>query len=212
MLRNQKLMALALILGLGASTAVWAQTATAPSAPPKIAIVQVQEAIAGTNDGQKELKALQARFAPKQTELKALNDEVEKLKKDLDTQGSKLSEDERATRVKTLEAKQKTLQRNYEDYQNEAQQAQQEVLNRLGGKMMNVLDTYAKANGYSVVLDVSNPQTPVLWASETTNITKQLVDAYNALSPAAPAAPAAKPSGSGAAANKPAGAPAPAKP
>jgi len=209
---NQKLIALVLGLGAGVSTAGWAQTATAAPAPPKVAIVQVQEAIANTNDGQKELKALQAKFTPKQNELKALNDEVEKLKKDLDAQGTKLNDDERASRVKIIEAKQKTLQRNYEDYQNEAQQAQQEVLNRLGGKMMNVLDTYAKANGYSVVLDVSSPQTPVLWASETTNITKQLVDAYNALSPQAPAAPAAKPSGSGAAANKPAGATAPAKP
>jgi outer membrane protein len=209
---RQQLITLVFVLGLGVSTAVWAQTATPTSAPPKVAIVQVQEAIANTNDGQKELKALQARFTPKQNELKALNDEVDKLKKDLDAQGSKLSEEERATRVKTLEIKQKTLQRNYEDYQNEAQQAQQEVLTRLGGKMMNVLDTYAKANGYSVVLDVSNPQTPVLWASEATNITKQLVDAYNAQGPQAPAAPAAKPSGSGAAANKPAGATAPAKP
>jgi outer membrane protein len=209
---NQKFMALVLGMGLGISTASWAQNAAAgntASAPPKVAIVQVQEAIANTNDGKKELTALQARFAPKQNELKALNDEVEKLKKDLEAQGSKLSDDERAARVRTLETKQKTLQRNYDDYQNEAQQAQQEMLNRLGGKMMNVLDTYAKANGYTVVLDVSNPQTPVLWASETTNITKQLVDAYNALSPAAPAA---KPSGSGSAANKPAGTTAPAKP
>jgi len=216
---NQKLIALVLGLGAGVSTAGWAQTTAAP-APQKVAIVQVQEAIAGTNDGQKELKALQARFTPKQNELKALNDEVEKLKKDLDAQGSKLSDEERASRVRTLEAKQKTLQRNYDDFQSEAQQAQQEMLNRLGGKMMTVLDTYAKTNGYTVVLDVSNPQTPVLWASESTNITKQLVDAYNALGPepSAPAAkptgtgPAAKPTGSGAAANKPAGATAPAKP
>ncbi|HMF91275.1 MAG TPA: OmpH family outer membrane protein [Candidatus Angelobacter sp.] len=211
---NRKFTALVLSLGLGVSTAAWAQTATAPAgstgaAPTKVAIVQIQEAIAATKDGQKELGALQARFTPKQNELKALNDEVEKLKKDLEAQGSKLSEEERASRIKTLETKQKTLQRNYEDYQNEAQQAQQEMLNRLGGKMMTVLDTYAKANGYAVVLDVSNPQTPVLYASEATNITKHVVDAYNAQSPAAPAA---KPAGSGAAANKPAGTTAPPKP
>lgn len=210
-------MAQALVLGLGVSSAAWAQTAAAPAgntapAPTKVAIVQVQDAIVSTNDGQKELNALKARFTPKQNELKALNDEVEKLKKDLEMQGPKLSDEERASRVKALETKQKTLQRNYEDYQNETQQAQQDMLNRLGGKMMNVLDTYAKANGYTVVLDVSNPQTPVLYASEATNITKQLVDAYNALSPTPPAAPAAKPSGSGAAANKPAGTPAAAKP
>jgi outer membrane protein len=212
MLGNAKFMALALGLGLGISTAAWAQ-ATAPvtgnTAPTKVGIVQIQEAIANTNDGKKELSALQTRFAPKQNELKALNDEVENLKKDLQARGDKLNEDERAKQVKIVEAKQKTLQRNYDDFQSEAQQAQQEMLNRLGGKMMNVLEAYAKANGYTMVLDVSNPQTPVLWASETTNITKQVVDAYNAQNPAVPAA---KPAGSGAAANKPAGAATPAKP
>lgn len=214
MLGNAKFMALALGLGLGMSTAAWAQ-ATAPAtgntapAPTKVGIVQIQEAIANTNDGKKEVSALQARFAPKQNELKALNDEVEKLKKDLEAQGPKLSDEERASRLKTLEAKTKTLQRNYDDFQSEAQQAQQEMFNRVGGKLMPVLEAYAKANGYAMVLDVSNPQTPVLWASETTNITKQVVDAYNAQSPAAPAA---KPAGSGAAANKPGGAATPAKP
>jgi outer membrane protein len=82
------------------------------------------------------------------------------------------------------------------------------LLNRLGGKMQKIMENYAKTNGYAVILDVSNPQTtPVLYAAETTNITKDLIDAYNAQSPvAAPAA--AKPSGSGAA-NKPPAAPSP---
>ena len=97
--------------------------------------------------------------------------------------------------MKSLETKQKSLQRNYEDAQNEFQQAEQEVVNRIGQKMLAVLEKYANANGYSVVLDVSNPQTPVLWASQGTNITKELVDAYNAESPvtAPPSGPAAKP-------------------
>src|SRR5262249_9830898 len=160
MLGNKRFIALALSLGLGVSTAAWAQ-GTAAAAPTKVGIVQIQEAIAATGDGQKELTALQTRFAPKQSQLKALNDEVENLKKQLQAQGDKLSDEERAGRVKTLEAKQKTLQRNYEDFQAEAQQAQQEVFNRLGEKMMKVLDAYAKANGFAMVLDVSNPQSPV---------------------------------------------------
>jgi hypothetical protein len=52
-----------------------------------------------------------------------------------------------------------------------------------------------------VIIDVSNPQTPVLWASQGNYITKELVDAYNAEAPAtAPAAPT--PKSSGAAANR----------
>jgi len=219
MQNNLKIRALAFTLAitLGASGRALAQGAPSTS-PAKVGIVNIQEAIANTNEGKKELEALQQKFSPKQAELKTLNDDVESLKKQLQAQGDKLSEDERASRVKAIEVKQKTLQRNYDDAQNEFQQAEQEVVNRLGKKMLDVLDKYAKSNGYAVVLDVSSPQTPVLYASTNTNLTKELVDAYNAESGVAPAAkpaasiPAPRPS-AGTAARPPAGAtPTPKKP
>jgi Skp family chaperone for outer membrane proteins len=189
------------VLGLGLSALITpgavaqaaAAPANAPSAAPagtKIAIVNIQEAIAATNEGKKEFESLQQKYSPKQAELKTQNDEVENLKKQLQTQGDKLSDEERSSRVQTLEAKQKTLQRNVEDAQAEYQQDTQQVVNRIGSKMLNVLEKYAKSNGYAMVLDVSNPQSPVLYASTSTNITKELVDAYNSEFPVA--APAAK--------------------
>ena len=69
--------------------------------------------------------------------------------------------------------------------QAEFQQAEQDVINRIGSKMVAVLEKYANANGFAVVLDVSNPQTsPVLWATQGTVITKELVDAYDKENPA----------------------------
>ncbi len=168
-----------------------AAVAQAPAAAPtttKVGIVSIQDAIAATNEGKKEFEGLQARFSGKNNELKSQNDELEKLKAQLQATGDKLSDDVRNAKVKEASDKQKNLQRNAEDFQAEVQSAEQEVLNRLGQKMLNVLDKYAKENGYSVILDVSNPQTPVLWASPTTNITKELVDAYNAASTVAPPA------------------------
>jgi outer membrane protein len=195
------------VLGLGLSALITsgavaqaaAAPANAPSAAPagtKIAIVNIQEAIAATNEGKREFESLQQKYSPKQAALKTQNDEVESLKKQLQTQGDKLSDEERNSRVQTLEVKQKTLQRNVEDAQAEYQQDTQQVVNRIGSKMLNVLEKYAKTNGYAMVLDVSNPQSPVLYASTSTNITKELVDAYNSEFPvAAPAAkaPGAKP-------------------
>lgn len=196
-------------LGLGLSTlftaSSLAQAAAAPASAPsgsataspttpsptKIGIVNIQEAIISTNEGKKELEVLQQKFSPKQAELKNMNDEVENLKKTFQAQSDKLNDEERNTRAKEIEAKQKNLQRSYEDAQNDFQQAEQEMINRIGGKMLATLEKYAKANGYAVVLDVSNPQTPVLWANQGTVITKELVDAYNTANPSA--APAAKP-------------------
>jgi Skp family chaperone for outer membrane proteins len=181
---NQGAMISVLALTLAASGTLLAQGASAP-AGNKVAIVNIQDAIANTNEGKKELDALQQRFSPKQAELKTQNDEVEGLKKKLQTDSDKLNDDARNTRVKEIEVKQKSLQRNFEDAQNEFQQAEQEVVNRLGKKMLEVLEKYAKTNGYSMVLDVSNPQTPVLYASPGANITKELVEAYNAEVPVA---------------------------
>jgi len=211
-----KMRILALSLGLTTlfTAAALAQAASAGKAPAsapasaepaatKIGIVNIQDAIFASNEGKKEVDALQQKFNPKQAELKNLNDEVENLKKQFQAQGDKLNDEQRASRAKEIELKQKTLQRNYEDAQTEFQQAEQEVLNRIGGKMLTVLEKYAKANGYAVVLDVSNPQTPVLWASQGTVITKELVEAFNAANPAV--APAAKPAaGAGATPARPA--------
>jgi len=187
--------------------------ANAPSAAPagtKIAIVNIQEAIAASNEGKREFESLQQKYGPKQASLKTQNDEVENLKKQLQTQGDKLSDEERSTRVQTLEAKQKTLQRNVEDAQAEYQQDTQQVVNRIGSKMLNVLEKYAKTNGYAMVLDVSNPQSPVLYASTSTNITKELVDAYNTEFPVA--VPAGKPAAKPAAKTTPPSAPRPTTP
>jgi Skp family chaperone for outer membrane proteins len=197
---TSKIKTLALSLGLSTmfSCLALGQAAATPAADPgppatKIGVVNIQEAIMTSNEGKKEADALQQKFGGRQNELKTLNDEVEGLKKQYQAQEASLSEDARATKAKLIETKSKTLQRNYEDFQNEVNQAEQEVVNRIGQKMLSVLEKYAKANGFAVVIDVSNPQTPVLWFNQGTLITKQLVEAYNVESGIA--APAPKSSG-----------------
>ncbi|HEY1526688.1 MAG TPA: OmpH family outer membrane protein [Candidatus Angelobacter sp.] len=192
-----------LALGLGLSIvfgatafaqgAAPATAAPAGPVPTKVAVVNIQQAIGDSNEGKKDLDALEQKFSPKQAELKGLSDEVETLKKQYQAQADKLGDAEKASRAKTIETKQKSLQRNYEDAQAEFQQAEQEVINRIGAKMLVVLEKYSVAHGYAMVLDVSNPQTStVLWATQGSVITKELVDAYNTESPSsAPAKPAA---------------------
>jgi outer membrane protein len=161
----------------------------------KIGAVSSQEAILATDEGKKESETIQQRFGPRGNALKAQNEEVEKLKSQLQAQSDKLSDAERAKRVKEISDKQKTLQRSYEDFQAEVQQAEQEIMTRLGQKMLKVLEKYADKNGYAIILDTANPQTPVAWVYPGNNINKELVEAYNAENPVSgvPAAGAAKP-------------------
>src|SRR5215470_13467055 len=183
----KKLSAFVLLLFLQSWLIAQAPPAGQPVSPGAksygIAIVNIQDAIVATKDGKRELSALQQRFGPRSNQLKARSDALEKDKATLQAQGEKLNELERNRRIKQLSDNQRTLQRDGEDFQAEVQQAEQEVINRIGQKVLNVLAKYATDNGYVLVIDVSNPQTPVLWAKEGANITKELVDAYDAAPP-----------------------------
>jgi outer membrane protein len=58
--------------------------------------------------------------------------------------------------------------------------------------LVALLDKYAKANNFTVVLDFSGQSSPVVWADTSIDITKPVLDAYNTQSGiAAPAKPAA---------------------
>lgn len=203
-----------------AATAASTTSNAMVAGPTKVAIINIQAAIANTNEGQRDLEALQKKFEPKQIELKSLNDEVDNLKKQLAAQTDKLNDEEKTRRVQTIESKQKSLQRSLEDAQNDYQQQSNEIAQRIGTKLMQSLDSYAKQNGYAVVIDVSSEQTPVLWRSPSVDITKPVIDAYNIVSgvpaPAAPRPSAPAPTSGAVAPHRPAttgtGAPAVAKP
>jgi outer membrane protein len=145
-----------------------------------------------TNEFQRNFADLQKKYDPKRQQLKVLSDEVDKLTKDLQTQGDKLSDAERATRAKQIDDKKKVLQRDGEDASNDFQNEMQEMYQGLASKVYDVLSNYAQQHGFTLVLDIAQQQTPVLYAVESTNITKPIIDAYNVKSGVpAPPAPAA---------------------
>jgi len=168
-------------------------TGAAPSGPvpTKVGVINIQAAILATNEGRRDFEALTKKFEPKQAELKTLSDELDNLKKQLQAQGDKLNEDERNNRARTIQQKEKNLQRLLEDAQQDFQNQQNELGSRIGQKMMDVIEKYARANGIAMIVDGSNPQSGLIWASETANISQQIVDAYNQQSGVAAPAPSA---------------------
>jgi outer membrane protein len=193
--------------GIGASALAQASTAAAmpsapvpasaaaPLGPAKIAIIQFQQVVGATNEGQRDFAELRKKFEPKQTQLKALSDEIDGLKKQLQTQSASLSDAARANLTKQIDDKTKSLQRSAEDAQNDFQQEMGETYQKLAEKVFQVVQTYAGQNAYTVVLDASAQQSPVLWATTGIDISQAVVDAYNQKSgvPAQPtsSAPAA---------------------
>jgi outer membrane protein len=170
--------------------------ASTPAGPPKIAVIAFQEAVAQTNDFQRRFADLQKKYEPKRDQLKALNDEVASLQKDLQAQSATLADADRAKRAKTLDDKQKQLKRDATDAQNDFQQEMQQTFTTVAEKVGQTMTAYAQEHGFTVVLDGANQQLPVvLYANPSADITKAVVDAYNVKSgvPAPPAPAAAAP-------------------
>ncbi len=175
----------------GVSSSVMAQ-APGVVAGPKIGVLNVQRAIAECNEGKQAAEKLQSQFKPKQGELQAKGAEIERLQKQLRDQEKTLSDDARASLVRQLESKQKEFSRSQDDFNTEAQQAENSVIQEIGQKMMKVVEDYALKNGYAMILEASSP--PVVWASSALEVTDDIIKLYNISAPSsvpAPGAPAA---------------------
>lgn len=190
----KRILAITLMLAAGFTLTASAETPNAtPTAQVKIAVIALQAAVAGTNEGQRDYADLEKKFAPRTTELKALNSDIEKLQKDLQDPAAKLTDADRASRVKIIDDKKKKLNREAEDLRNEGNEALQQALGELGKKFYDVMVDYAKQQGYTVVLDAGEQQPTVLYATESVNIGQAVIDIYNTKSGVpAPSAPAAK--------------------
>ena len=175
--------------------------------PTKVGVIQIQAALAATKEGQKAAAELETKLAPRKKELEGKQSEIKDLQDRLQKGGNTLSDSAKEDLTRNIDAKTKSYNRQLEDAQAELEQEQQKLVNVLGQKMMAVIDKYAQQNGFAIVLDVSNQNTPVLYASNTVDITKEVIDLYDktvftatpaAARPAAPAASKPAASGSGA--------------
>ena len=153
--------------------------ANAQATTNKVGVISVQGAIVGTKDGQKASQELDAKFAPKKKEFDSRQAELAQLQDQYNKGGNLMSEDKRNQLARDIDEKKKRLERDTQDAQEELQGEQQRLLQSLGQRMMAVIEKYAKDNGYTMILDVSNPNTPVLYASSGIDITQDIVSLYD---------------------------------
>ena len=192
---TKNLLTLAL-LGAALAGGAYAQApvaAAASAAPTKVAVIQIQAALAATKEGQKAAAEMETKMAPRKKELDGKQSEIKDLQERLQRGGNTLSDSAKEDLTRNIDLKTKSYNRQIEDAQAELEQEQQKVVSVLGQKMMAVIDKYAQQNGFAIVLDVSNQNTPVLYASNSVDITKEIIDLYDKTvftQTAAPAAPA----------------------
>lgn len=194
------------IASLACSSQVFAQAAgpqapatAAPAAavqpaaiPAKIALIAFEQAVFATNEGQQAVQTVAKKYDPTKAKIQQQETEVESLQKQLQS-ATGISEEEKATRVRTIDAKQKALQRDGEDASTAYQNDLQEAYSRVAQKVNVVFQKYLNDNGYTLGLDVSGQQSNVLFAAPQTDVTRAVIDAYNTSSGVAAPPPSSGP-------------------
>lgn len=199
--RNQSL-ASALAAGLFAVSTLSGvcQTAPAPAAaaaaapqalPAKIALVAFEQAVVATNEGQRSVQEVQKKYEPKKAQIESLGNEVESLKKQLQALPATASDDDRQSRVRTIDTKEKQLNRDAEDAQTAYNTDLQEALGKVAQKVSVVMREYCAKNGFTLLLDVGGQGSNVLWANQSTDVSQAVVTAYNTTSGVAAPPPSA---------------------
>src|SRR5271168_4979036 len=185
----------AFLIGTGAA---WAQAApaTSPAGSTKtVGIINLRGAIGNTAEGKQASAELQSQFAPRSSEIDSLTKQINDLQQKLQASQGKLSQEEETRLTGEGQRLTQRLDRRRNDFQEDASAAQQEVLERIGRKMVDVLDRYARENGFSVVLDTSGQNSPILYASNQIDVTQDIIRLYDQAYPVkagtAPAKPAA---------------------
>jgi outer membrane protein len=183
-------LAFSTLAALSMIPAVWAQSNAAPGAPSKVGVINVQIAITSTAEGKQAAAELQSKFAPRQNELENMRKQIDDLQTRLRTGQTTLSDDEKARLAREGDTMGRTFQRKQQEAQDDFNDEQQDVVNRIGRKMMTILDKYSKENGYAIIFDTSAQQTPVVYAANQIDVTQDIIRLYDAGNPVKGGSPA----------------------
>ena len=129
------------------------------------------------------LKKVNAEFQPRQTELQGLQQQIEKATTDLQkaapVQDAKVTQQQQ----ERIDQMKKDYQRKGEDAQAAFNKRLEEVLGPIYEDIGKALDTFAKARGITLILDVTKIQ-GIVSAADAMDITRAFIAEYNSKNPA----------------------------
>jgi len=178
------------------ASALCGQTAAGSATSGKIGVINVRQAIVTTAEGKQASTELQSQFAARQKELETLNNQISDLRNQLQANQTTWSDEQKGRATAQGQRLTQQLDRKNNELQEDVNAAQADVVDRIGRKMMDVLDRYARENSLVAVFDSSAQNSPILFASTNIDITQEIIKLYDQAYPiknasAAPSKPAA---------------------
>jgi outer membrane protein len=153
-----------------------AVTATA-RADVKLAYVDVQRALNECRAGKEAKTQFRGRIERLQSQLEGEQSEVERLKRDLEQKGSLMQPDQRQNLEDDYEKKLRRFQDDYKNSRDELQEKDNEVTGAIVRDLATVVREIGAKSGYTMVMEKGT----LLWAIPATDITDQVIRAYDAM-------------------------------
>jgi Skp family chaperone for outer membrane proteins len=168
----------AMALGFGAAPVLaQGKSTNGGEAGAKVAAINMRAAIANTAEGKQAAAQLETQFLARRKEMEDLNKKINDLQQRLVVGATTLSDEEKQRLTLEGQRLARQLERRQNEFQEDLNDAQSDVISRIGRRMVEVLGKYAPSNGYGAVLDDSSQSTPVMYAS--TDITAEIVKLYD---------------------------------
>jgi Skp family chaperone for outer membrane proteins len=171
------------------------------AAPVKVGILNAEAALFSTKDGQAASEEIKKRFEPKAAELQKKESELRGIQDQLTRGQNTMAPAALAELQRSGEAKKKIFDRDKQDLDDEYQAFSTKLQSELSEKLKKVIDKFGQDNGFTLILNVSAQDTPVVYFANEIDITQAIIEAYDktqltsaskpAVAPAKP--PAAKP-------------------
>ena len=122
---------------------------------------------------------MDAKFGPKNKEFQNRQSEIVQLQDQLTKGGTVMAQDKSAQLAREIDDQKKRLERDMRDAEEDLRGEQQKISSGLTQRMSAVVEKYAKDNGFTVILDVSSQTTPIIWSSQSIDITADVVALYD---------------------------------
>lgn len=147
----------------------------AASAQVKLAVINVQNAILDTAEIKKAQTELEGKYKPRQQQLETLQKQLADLQNKLQAGAGKLNPQEEQNMQITGQRKQREAQRLADDLQADVDRDRNDILQKSGGRMQDVIKKLAEEKGLDVVVDM----TTTLYSKAALDLTKEATAAYD---------------------------------
>jgi outer membrane protein len=143
----------------------------------KLGSVDVQKVLLNSDAGKTAKEQLAGKASKYEGEKNSKEEELKKLKADLEKQNVLLSESARGAKEKDYQQKLKEYQRFLKDAQDDLQAKNDELTNRIIEEIVKIIQNYGRKNGYTIIF-VKNDG--MVYLDDKVDLTDEVLKTFNA--------------------------------